>query len=292
MVDISSVRRPADVVKVAIMDMYNGIPNEGMRCIREILLQVDRELSAVRLDVDIFEVRLKGEIPDLSYDIYISSGGPGDPFDGQGELWEKQYFDLLQAIWDYNERNPAPHKFYFAICHSFQLMARFFQLATVTLRRSTSFGIMPVHKTAAGKNELIFSGLPDPFFAADFRDYQVIQPNKARFAELGAEIIALEKIRPHVELERAIMGIRVSTEIVGVQFHPEADRQSMLVHFRKPVIKEKIINSKNQEKYQIILHRLEDPIYLRPTRETVLPNFLNNAIENLRPELVFNVPAV
>lgn len=84
------------------------------------------------------------------------------------------------------------------------------------------------------------------------------------------------------------MGIRVSPEIVGVQFHPEADRQSMLVHFQKPEIRDKVIRNKNKDKYNIILHRLEDPVYLRPTRRTVLPNFLNHAVENLRPEIVFN----
>ncbi|MFQ5630904.1 MAG: hypothetical protein ACE5I1_19205, partial [bacterium] len=56
----------------------------------------------------------------------------------------------------------------------------------------------------------------------------------------------------------------------------------------KPEIKEKVINSKNKDKYSIILHRLEDPIYLQSTRETVLPNFLSNAIESLRPDIVFN----
>lgn len=275
-------------VKVAITDMYNGIANEGMRCIQEILHQANGAFYGIPIQYDIFEARQKSEIPDSSYDIFISSGGPGDPFDGHGEEWEKKYIKLLDNIWNHNEKNTSGKKYLFAICHSFQLMARFFKLAVVTLRKSTSFGILPMHKTAAGKNELIFTDLPDPFFAADFRDYQVIQPNKPKFQQLGAEIIALEKIRPHVDLERAIMGIRISPEIVGVQFHPEADRKSMLTHFQKSEIKEKVIKNKNKDKYGIILHRLEDPIYLRPTRQTVLPNFLNNAVENLRPEIIFS----
>ncbi|MFQ5632000.1 MAG: type 1 glutamine amidotransferase, partial [bacterium] len=218
-------------VKVAVTDMYNGIPNEGMRCIKEILRHTNGSFFDIPINSKVYETRLKAEIPDLSSDIFISSGGPGDPFDGHGEAWERQYFSLLESIWNYNEQNFATKKYVFAICHSFQLMARFFKLAEVISRKSTSFGIMPVHKTQAGKNELIFTDLPDPFFAADFRDYQVIHPNKPHFAQLGAEIIAMEKIRPHIDLERAIMGIRITPEIAGVQFHPEADRQSMLVHF-------------------------------------------------------------
>lgn len=275
-------------VKVAVFDMYNGIANEGMRCIKEILRTANRRYYDIPITFDVFETRLKDEVPDMSYDIFISSGGPGDPFDGNGEAWEKNYFGVLDQIYAHNQRANDGKKYLFTICHSFQLMARYFKLAEVTSRKSTSFGIMPVHKAPAGKNDLIFTELPDPFFVADFRDYQVIAPNKQRFHQLGADILALEKIRPHIDLERAIMGIRVSPEIVGVQFHPEADRQSMLVHFQKPEIRDKVIRNKNKDKYNIILHRLEDPVYLRPTRRTVLPNFLNHAVENLRPEIVFN----
>ena len=46
-----------------------------------------------------FETRYKAEIPDLSFDIFISSGGPGSPFDGEGKVWEKKYFNLLEKIW-------------------------------------------------------------------------------------------------------------------------------------------------------------------------------------------------
>jgi homoserine O-succinyltransferase/O-acetyltransferase len=53
-------------------------------------------------------------------------------------------------------------------------------------------------------------------FAADFRWWQVTQPNKKVFSELGAEILALEKIRLHVDYERAIMAIRISPEICSV----------------------------------------------------------------------------
>ena len=65
-------------IRIAILDMNDGAPNQGMRCIRKI---VKDWAASVTMDVTWaeFDVRKKNEIPDTSFDVYISSGGPGDP---------------------------------------------------------------------------------------------------------------------------------------------------------------------------------------------------------------------
>jgi GMP synthase-like glutamine amidotransferase len=163
-------------------------------------------------------------------------------------------------------------------------MARYFNFGEVIPRNSKSFGVMPVHKTKAGKNDIILNGLPEPFYAADFRDWQVVQPNKKVIEELDAKIICLEKERPHVSYERAIMGLRISEEIVGTQFHPEADPASMYYHFRKPERKEQVVSKYGEEKYFEMLKLLEKPKSIPLTRKTVLPGFLSNAVRSLRNE--------
>ena len=105
------------------------------------------------------------------------------------------------------------------------------------------------HKTPAGEEDIIFKGLGNPFWIADFRDYQATEPNHKKFNELGAKIICLEKIRPHVDLERAIMGIRLSEEMVATQFHPEADAKGMLVHFKQPKRMEHVVKVHGEKKY-------------------------------------------
>ena len=269
-------------VRVAILDMYNNTPNRGMGNIIQLLEQVAQNYP---LEFQVFETRYKTEVPDLSYDIYISSGGPGDPYDGLNTPWENQYFALLDKLWEYNECAPAPdRKHAFFICHSFQLMVRHFKLGEVTRRRSHSFGVFPVHKTAAGKAEPLFEGLADPFYAADFRHWQVVRPDYNQLQALGGHILALEKERPHVPLERAVMAIRLSPEFIGTQFHPEADPENMRIHFTAPEQQEKIIREHGQEKYQKILHRLTHDSYLLPTYRKVLPTFLHQAIQQLTAE--------
>src|SRR5437773_12136860 len=92
-------------LRVAILDLYEGQANQGMRCIREILNQFS-EINHIDMVLDEFEIRLNQQIPDLSYDIYISSGGPGSPLESENSAWEKKYFSFLEKIKLFNE-DPA-----------------------------------------------------------------------------------------------------------------------------------------------------------------------------------------
>ena len=85
--------------------------------------------------------------------------------------------------------------------------------------------------TNEGRNEIVFAGMHDPFYAVDSRDYQVIEPDENIIYELGVKILAIEKERPHIpHLERAIMAIRFNDYFIGTQFHPEADPKGMTMH--------------------------------------------------------------
>ncbi len=152
--------------RVAILDLYEGVPNQGMRCLREILSAHSRKKNIV-LEIDEFEVRIEKNIPDLSYDMYISSGGPGSPLSSEKSDWEYQYFEWLRQVECYNE-DPLTNvkKQVLFICHSFQLICRHYKVARVTKRRSTAFGVFPIHIQANGMHEPIFTGLKDPFIVS------------------------------------------------------------------------------------------------------------------------------
>ncbi len=261
-------------LRVALLDLNNGHANQGMRCLRAILAMCDGRFGGTPIVWDEFDVRQRAEVPDLSYDVFLSSGGPGSPYDGEGSLWEHRYFTWLDALVNHNARPGVTPKRAFLICHSFELAVRHFRLANLTERKSESFGIFPVHKTEAGRADRIFRGLADPFFAADFRSWQIIEPDETRMHKLGMEVLALEKERPHVDLEQAIMALRFSPYIVGTQFHPEADPDGMQVHFRAPERRAAIIAKHGLEKYERIMHRIGHPRFLARTHANLLPHFL------------------
>src|SRR5436190_669772 len=143
-------------LKVAILDLYEGHPNEGMRCLRNILREFSKE-NNIDIEWNEFDVRLRNEVPDMRYDVFISSGGPGNPMDS--------------------------------------------------------------------------------------REYQVIQPNYSVLEKMGARILCIEKERPHVPYERAVMGIRFNEYMIGTQFHPEADVQGMTMYLHREDKKKMIIEN-------------------------------------------------
>ena len=268
-------------VKVAILDLYEGVANQGMRCIREILNQYS-ETQALDLEVKEFEVRIEKQVPGLDHDIYISSGGPGSPLDTEGMEWEKVYFDWLKRIEKYNANDGNQQKKQvFFICHSFQLVCRHYKIADVTRRKSTAFGVFPIHTSSSAENEPIFEGLKDPFYAVDSRDFQVIQPHQNTLKKMGASILAIEKARPHVAYERAVMAIRFNDNMIGTQFHPEADAIGMSRYLQTEEKKKTVIENHGIEKWQSMIEHLNDPDKIMSTYAHILPNFLNTALSRL-----------
>jgi GMP synthase-like glutamine amidotransferase len=268
-------------IKIAIIDLYNGEPNQGMRCIQDHIYEIDTLYEDVPVEYTIFDSRLKGDIPDLSHDIYISSGGPGSPFEDEGRKWESDYFKLLDKLYN-NNQTSAEKKHIFFICHSFQMMARFFELGDVVQREKKSFGIIPFSLTEDGKKDPIFSHMENPFYGADFRGWQVIHPNKSKFDQHGAKILSMEIEPAAFYVEPAMMAIRISDEIIGTQFHPEADPPSMYYHFRHPERKIQVVEQYGEKAYYDMIAQLENPENINKTKKTVLPGFLKNAIETLR----------
>lgn len=267
--------------KVAVIDMYNGVDNQGMRCIEELL---SRDYDFAKLDYQIFDARQKNELPESveDFDLFLSTGGPGSPVvqTRKGE-WTGKFAHLIDSIIDYNNRY-ASKKGMLLICYSFQLIVHQLNLAVVRERKSASFGITSIYKTPDGKQDPIYDGLSNPFYVADFRDYQVVQPNKPVMEKQGMKILSLEKIRPHIALERAVTGIRFTSDIAGVQFHPEADPGSMKDHFNTEEQKEKIIQAHGRAKYDQIMMRLNNKEAIQKTFDTVIPNFLKYAVLRLR----------
>jgi GMP synthase-like glutamine amidotransferase len=268
-------------IKVAVLDLYDGVANEGMRGFREILERYKTK-NDLNLSYEVFDVRGKAEVPGTDFDIYISSGGPGSPIDSEGSDWENRYFNLVDKLEDHNLSNASQKKYGFFVCHSFQLMCRKYGLGEINTRRSPSFGVLPVHQTMAGRKEPVLEGMADPFYTVDSRLWQVIHPNEKRFMDLDMQLLAIEKERPYVDLPRAMMAIRFSDYFFATQFHPEADAvgvKSLLLTEEK---KEEVISEHGRDKYNEMLERLGDPDKIMHTQSTIIPNFLDQAILSLQ----------
>lgn len=272
-------------MRIAVLDFNNGVHNQGLDCIVQISKNVLSSYFS-SFDVDVFDVRQNSALPDFTYDIYIGSGGPGSPLDSETKDWQDLFFNWFSSLLIHNENAlPQKKKFVYFICYSFQVISRYFKIGNVCRRKSTAFGVFPTTLLEDGLQEPIFQGLENPFFALDSRDFQLIEIDDSRLQSLGAKLLAIEKERPHVPLERAAMAIRFTPEIMGSQFHPEADAESSRLHMSVPEAKQMIINNYGEEKYNQMMVDLEDPSKIKYTQHTILPNFIRQAIFSQFPTL-------
>jgi GMP synthase-like glutamine amidotransferase len=191
----------------------------------------------------------------------------------------KNYISPGSAKWkNWNEdESHLQKKFVFFICHSFQLVCRHWKLANVCERKSTSFGVFPVHMLNDAADEPVFEGMTDPFYAVDSRDYQVIEP-KMDILFKGAKILCIEKDRPHVSYERAIMAMRFNKYFIGTQFHPEADPIGMSMYLQTAEKKKTVVENHGLKKWESMIEHLNDPDKILWTYGHILPNFLNIAL--------------
>lgn len=266
-------------IRMALLDMNNNQVNQGFKNIKEIS-EAFQQGTEERVHIETFDVRFKNEMPEVEdFDIFISSGGPGDPH-REGLEWEDKFAAFLDGIFKHNRSNDRK-KYLFLICHSFQLASIHWKLGTINRRKSYSFGVMPIHKTEEGEQEFLFKNLPDPFYGVDSRAFQFIEPDYDRFEELGMHIVAIEKFRPHINLERAVMAVRFSEEIFGTQFHPEANPAGMIENLKVEKNKAAMIENFGMEKYLETIDRIDDEDKIILTQEQILPRFLDLAKENI-----------
>ena len=266
-------------IKVALLDMNNNHANQGMRNIKEIS-KAFKENADEDVTIELFDVRYKNEVPNIAdFDIFISSGGPGNPHQ-EGYEWEKKYAEFLTGIWEHNQRQ-EDKKFLFLICHSFQIASIHWNIGNICKRKSYSFGVMPIHKTEEGENDFLLKNLPNPFYAVDSRAYQLIEADEEKMEKMGMKIMALEKVRPHIHLERAVMAIRFSAEIFGTQFHPEADPKGMIENLKNDKNRTAMIENFGVEKYLETIDRMDDPDKIILTQRQILPRFLQSASEQI-----------
>ncbi|RXM51081.1 MULTISPECIES: type 1 glutamine amidotransferase [unclassified Chryseobacterium] len=270
-------------IRIALLDMNNNHVNQGFRNIKEIS-ETFQQNSEDNVIIKTFDVRFKDEMPEIGdFDIFISSGGPGTPH-REGFAWEDRFAHFLDSIFEHNKYS-EDKKYLFLICHSFQLASIHWKLGNICKRKSYSFGVMPIHKTEEGKDEFLFKNLQNPFYAVDSRAYQFIEPDHDRFEELGMTVMAIEKFRPHINLERAVMAVRFSDEIFGTQFHPEASPEALIENLKDDKNREAMIENFGMEKYLETMDRIDDEDKIILTRHQILPRFLQFAKKNILKEV-------
>lgn len=264
-------------LSVCLIDMNAGHENQAMRCFRGIVTSFFDRVRAGNpgLPCRVAEVSPRdtnNPIP-RDCDIYIGSGGPGSPFDGDDQPWFGDFGGFVNWMVDEARREDEHQKSLFGVCYTYEILVRHFGVADVSTRDSRKFGVMPIYTTPSGQKHPLLSPFRDRLFAFEHRNWEAVNENDKRIAELGGSILALESRDGHSK-GRGLLGFDFGGGIEAVQFHPEADRAGVMSWVARPEQAAAFRATYGEETYQAMLRTLDDPNRLARTFALVIPGYL------------------
>jgi GMP synthase-like glutamine amidotransferase len=213
---------------MCIVDMNDGHENSGDPLLSPALHGVSQARSQDQppTSSSSFEhvsVRDKNEMPSRDCDLYVSSGGPGSPFDGDGKPWVKGYCDFLDHVADDNQRRGVNAKALFGVCYTYEMMVRHFDVCHDDARAdSRKFGVMPIYTTAYGREHSLLAPFRDRLFAFEHRNWEADRPARpSQLAKSSAvELFARESRDGQDDKAAALLGFDVTPRRRGGAVSP------------------------------------------------------------------------
>lgn len=265
-------------LKLCLVDMNDGLPNQATRCFRRILDSFSKRVREVNpgLSIELVHVqpRNKGELPPADSDLILSSGGPGAPSDGLEDAWGLGYRRFLDRVVERNQLDATRAPKLFAVCHSFQIAAIHFDVAKVERREDLKFGVFPSYTTESGQQTPLFAPFEDRLFTWEHRAWHVVDLDRARLEALGGAVLARESRPGRDDKGRALTALSFAPGIVGTQFHPEADLPGVRAWVEKPENAADLTDAYGAALYKRMVTTLHDPERLGKTFSLVIPGWL------------------
>ncbi len=275
-------------LRVGVIDMNAGHVNQAIRCIGVLIDQLASRVRHANPGLEVETVhaspRDTTDVPPDDCDLYISSGGPGSPFDGDGQPWVDDYSDFLDGIVDDNIKYDGRGRAVMAVCYSFEMAVRHFAVADVAPRSTRKFGVMPIYTTEEGREHPLLEPFGDRLFAFEHRNWEAVDLDESALARHGGRLLARES-RDGESKGRALMAFDFAPGVEGVQFHPEADRPGVMAWVARPDQAEAFKLAYGITTYERMLKTLDNPQRLARTFALLIPGWMQrkfNAIAERR----------
>lgn len=268
---------PSPSLRVGVIDMNAGHQNQAIRCIGVLIDQLAARIRAANPGLELARVHVsprdKGDVCPDDCDLYICSGGPGSPYDGDGQAWVDDFSSFLDGVVDDNIAHSGRGRAAFAVCYSFEMAVRHFDVAEVAPRATRKFGVMPVYTTGEGLSHPLFQPFGDRLFAFEHRNWEAIDLDESALVRHGGRLLARES-RDGVSKGRALMAFDFAPGVEGVQFHPEADRPGVMAWVARPDQAEAFKLAYGITTYERMLKTLDDPMRLARTFAMMIPGWM------------------
>ncbi|MBI5548702.1 MAG: hypothetical protein HY901_32880 [Deltaproteobacteria bacterium] len=271
-------------LKICYVDMCNGLTNQAGRCFRRLIdgLKAKAVAKNPGLEFDFVHVQPRnlGELPDRTADLFLSSGGPGSPYDGYEDPWCTGYRSFLDWAVERNQKDPQRAPQILAVCHSFELATIHFEVAQVAMRPSgRKFGVMPAYVTPEAIDHVLFKPFGERLFVWEHRFWEAVHLDEKRLKELNGKVLARESRPGRIDKGQSLLAFDFAPGIMGTQFHPEADRQGLMAWVYSPEHAGEFKKAYGEPLYQRMLKTLEDPSRVARTFAIFVPSWLHDRFD-------------
>lgn len=272
-------------VRVCLIDMNAGVKNEAIRCLHAAMAIFERQLRYanpdVALAVTIVSPRDKADAIPPGFDIYLSSGGPGSPFDSEGTPWGAQYATFLDSVYEAHDKGRADAPALMPICYSFELIIMHFRVARLVPRAEKKFGVQPQYTTEAGRNHPLLAMFKDRIFAFEHRSWDALEPDAKLLAALSGAVLAAES-RPELhDKGESITSVHIGPGIESTLFHPEADRAGIHAWIDKPEQEAAFKEAYGTLTHERMMRTIAHPERIDRAHKEVIPGFLRRHVNRL-----------
>lgn len=266
-------------LRLCLVDMNNGHANQASRCfavlVDDFFAKVKARNPHIECEFSKVEPRNKDELPSNSCDFYLSSGGPGGPFDHDGDPWLAKYRSWVDHVVDENLKNGrgTPSRSLFGVCYSFEVLVRHFAVATMQERARRRFGVMPVYTTSEGMSHPLTGVFADRLFAFEQRSWEAVGLDERVLRDLGGKLLAQES-RDGKSKGQGLLAFDFAPGVEGTIFHPEADKPGVVAWLSRRDQAEAFIDAYGAVTYERMIMTLDNPRRLAKTFTQMLPGWL------------------
>lgn len=274
-------------VRVCLIDMNAGVKNEAIRCLHATMAIFERQLRFANPDVPIaltvVSPRDKADPIPAGHDIYLSSGGPGSPFDSEGTPWGAAYGTFLDSVYEAHDKGREDAPGLMPICYSFELIVMHFRVARLVKRTEKKFGVQPQYTTEAGRSHPLLAMFKDRIFAFEHRNWDALDPDAKTLRSLSGAVLAAES-RPELhDKGESITSVHIGPGIESTLFHPEADRAGIRVWIDKPEAEAEFKEAYGNLTHERMMRTIAHPERIDRAHKEVIPGFLRRHVNRLAP---------
>jgi GMP synthase-like glutamine amidotransferase len=276
--------RVVDELELCVIDMNGGAANRAIGNLRALIAPFFADIRRLGLEgrLRIVAPRARREPIPVDCDLYVASGGPGSPLEGDGHRWGLEFRTLVERLLERRGAAAGRPQRLFAICFSFELLVHQLALGALQPAQPRVAGVWPVTHTPFGRGHPLLGALPTPFSVLEVREWMVSEV-AGSLGEHPVRVLA-SAAGPTASTRAVLEALSIGESIEAVQFHPEADPREVAQWLASKECARSIVDEHGAARYAEMIRAASATDGLPRTHSCVVPEWLVRSFNAIAAE--------